>query len=124
MEKLVFFVDDDKMILNLLEYTIKNMQEFDVRTFQSGEECIKNLELHPDLIILDHVFKSEGHNSLNGLETLNEIRKINNEIPVVILTSNEDEELRQQFRNSGASGFIPKNDYFIDVLMETIREKL
>jgi DNA-binding NarL/FixJ family response regulator len=123
MQKLVFFVDDDKMILNLLEYTIKNMQDFDVMTFQSGEECLRNLNLNPDLIILDHVFKSDGVNTLNGLDTLRKIRKVNTEIPVVILTSQEDESLKKQFKDSGASGFIPKNDYFIDVLMETISRK-
>ena len=40
--KLVFFVDDDKMIINLLEYTFKSRQGIEVKTFFSGEECLEN----------------------------------------------------------------------------------
>jgi DNA-binding NarL/FixJ family response regulator len=95
-----------------------------VKTFQRGEDCIENLSLNPDLIILDHVFKSNEDNPLNGLQTLKKIRKTNTEVPVVILSSQDEEELKSQFMESGATRYIPKNDYFIDVLMETIDKEL
>ncbi len=123
MEKLIFFVDDDKMILNLLEYTLKNRHDYNVRTFYSGEECLKSLGLKPDLIVLDHIFKSNGDENMSGMETLLEIKKINSSLPVVILTSQEDEKLESEFLISGANKYIPKNDYFIDVLMETIDQQ-
>lgn len=124
MQKLVFFVDDDKMILNLLEYTINNRDDCDIMTFQSGEACLENLTLNPDLIILDHVFKSELDNPLNGLQTLKKIREVRQDIPVVILSSREDQELKDEFLKAGATRYIPKNDYFIDVLMETVDKQL
>ena len=117
MGKLVFFVDDDKMILNLLEYTLKNRQDYDVKIFFSGEECIEHLDLKPELIVLDHIFKSNGNSKKNGLEILKEIKHINKKLPVIILTSQEDEKLENEFISSGAAKFIPKNDYFIDALM-------
>ena len=124
MQKLVFFVDDDKMILNLLEYTINNRDDCDIMTFQSVEACLENLTLNPDLIILDHVFKSELDNPLNGLQTLKKIREVRQDIPVVILSSREDQELKDEFLKAGATRYIPKNDYFIDVLMETVDKQL
>lgn len=124
MQKLVFFVDDDKMILNLLEYTLNNRQDYEVKTFQSGEDCIENLSLNPDLIILDHVFKSTGSAPLNGLQTLKKIRQTREDVPVVILSSQDDEDLKTEFYDSGATQYIPKNDYFIDVLIETIDREL
>jgi two-component system, OmpR family, response regulator len=120
MEKLVFFVDDDKMILNLLEYTLKNRGDYDVRTFYSGEECIKNLGLKPDLIVLDHIFKADGTEKMSGMDILHEIRKIDNSLSVIILTSLEDEKLAGEFLANGAVKYIPKNDYFIDTLMDAI----
>ncbi|MFW5644718.1 MAG: response regulator [Bacteroidota bacterium] len=124
MQKLVFFVDDDRMILNLLEYTINNREDCDIMTFQSGEACLDNLYLNPDLIILDHVFKSDQDNPLNGLQTLKKIREIRQDIPVLILSSREDQELKDEFLTAGAAGYIPKNDYFIDVLMEAVNKQL
>ena len=55
MSKTIFFVDDDKMILNLLEYTFQSRQDYQVITFQTGEECLENLDQKPRLIVLDHI---------------------------------------------------------------------
>jgi DNA-binding NtrC family response regulator len=123
MEKLVFFVDDDKMILNLLEYTLKNRRDFDVKTFYSGEECLKHLGLKPDLIVLDHIFKSNGDVKMSGMDILHEIKKIDKSVPVVILTNLEDEKLADEFLANGAVKYIPKNDYFIDALMDAIDQQ-
>ena len=124
MEKLVFFVDDDKMILNLIEYTIKNRQDYEIKTFYTGEECIEHLGLNPDLIVLDHIFKSNGKSGKNGLEILKEIRHRNNELPVIILSSADDSKIADEFISHGATKFIPKNDYFIDALIETIEKQI
>lgn len=124
MEKLVFFVDDDKMILNLIEYTIKNRQDYDIKTFYTGEECIEHLDLNPDLIVLDHIFKSNGQGGKNGLEILKEIRHLNNELPVIILSSADDSKIADEFISHGATKFIQKNDYFIDALIETIEKQI
>jgi DNA-binding NtrC family response regulator len=124
MGKLVFFVDDDKMILNLLEYTLKNRQDYEVKTFFTGEECIEHLGMKPDLIVLDHIFKSNGKSRKTGLEILKEIKHINKKLPVIILTSQEDPNLADEFISNGAAKFIPKNDYFIDALMETIEKQI
>ena len=123
MEKLVFFVDDDKMILNLLEYTLKNRRDFEVKTFFTGEECLKHLGMKPDLIVLDHIFKTNGEEQMSGMEILLEIRKVDKSLPVVILTSVDDDKLANDFIANGAVKYIPKNDYFIDLLMDAIDQQ-
>ena len=75
MSKIIFFVDDDKMILNLLEYTFQSRQDYQVITFQTGEECLKNLHQEPKLIVLDHILAGPGESRLNGLDTLIEITR-------------------------------------------------
>lgn len=122
MSKLIFFIDDDKMILNLLEYTFQSRQDYDVVTFQTGEECLENLHLGPRLIVLDHILASGGNNSFNGMDTLIEIRKINKNVPVVILTGQGDDELLSEFMENGANRYLTKDDYFIDSLIETIQQ--
>lgn len=121
-EKLIFIVDDDKVILNLLEYTFKSLSGFEVRTFNSGEDCIRNMGLNPDLVVLDHMFYLQGNNLMSGLETLKELRKIDKDIPVIILSSQEDKLLIREFIQNGASKYIPKEDYFIDTLVESVEK--
>ncbi len=122
MSKKIFFVDDDKMILNLLEYTFQSRQDYDVVTFQTGEECLKNLEQEPKLIVLDHILSGPGQECLSGLETLVEIRKKDQDVPVVILTGQGDDGLLSEFMENGANRYLTKDDFFIDSLIETIQQ--
>jgi DNA-binding NtrC family response regulator len=121
-DKLIFIVDDDKVILNLLEYTFKSREGYNVMTFESGEECLKNIGLGPDLIVLDHLFYLRGINGMSGLETLKELRKVKPDVPVIILSGQEDIALIREFIKNGAVKYIPKADYFIDVLVESVEK--
>ncbi|MBN1132435.1 MAG: response regulator [Bacteroidales bacterium] len=124
MSKLIFFVDDDKMILNLLEYTFQSRKSYTVKTFFSGEKCIENLKQNPDLIVLDHILSGSGGGRMNGLETLKEIRRHNAEVPVIILTGHGNDELLSEFMDNGASRFLTKDHFFIDSLIETLDQLL
>ncbi len=122
MNRKIFFVDDDKMILNLLEYTFQSRQDYQVITFMTGEECLENLDQKPRLIVLDHILSGPGEERLSGLETLREIRKIDQDIPVVILTGQGDDSLLSEFLENGANRYLTKDDFFIDSLIETIQQ--
>ena len=122
MSRLIFFIDDDKVILNLLEYTFQSRHDYDVICYQTGEECLENLHRKPNLIVLDHILEGVGENTLNGLDTLKEIRKTNTDIPVVILTGQGDDMLLSEFMENGADRYLTKDDYFIDSLVETIEQ--
>jgi DNA-binding NarL/FixJ family response regulator len=117
--KLIFFVDDDKMILNLLEYTFKSRQGIRVQTFFSGEECLRNMHMKPDLIVMDHIFQAEKGN-MNGMETLIKLKKINKNLIVIVLSQQQDQKLISEFLKNGASKYIAKDNFFIDELIESI----
>jgi DNA-binding response OmpR family regulator len=121
--KLVFFVDDDKMILNLLEYTFKSRAGIQVKTFFSGEECLENLHLKPDLVVLDHLFP-EDTGQLSGLEVIKEMRKADKDVSIIVLSSQQDEKLIPEFLKVGAKQYISKDDYFIDALIESIEAEV
>lgn len=123
VNKLIFFVDDDKMILNLLEYTFKSRQGIDVKTFFSGEECLQNMHLKPDLIVLDHLFP-ENKGQMSGMETLIKVKEADNKVTVIVLSAQQDEKLIPEFLKNGAKKYISKDDYFIDDLIESIESEV
>jgi two-component system, OmpR family, response regulator len=118
--KLIFFVDDDKMMLNLMEYTFKCREGFEVRSFFSGEECLGHLDLHPSLIVLDYYLGEGGSAAMSGLDTLKKINEKNCNIPVVILSREKDKVLINQFLKFGAMRYVIKDDFFINTLIETV----
>ena len=118
--KLLFFVDDDKMMLNLMEYTFKCREGFDVRSFFSGEECLEYLDLNPSMIVLDY-YLGEGESTvMSGLDTLKKISEQNSSIPVVILSRERDKDLISKFMHQGAMRYVIKDDFFINTLIETV----
>jgi DNA-binding response OmpR family regulator len=121
--KLVFFVDDDKMILNLLEYTFKSRDGIRVKTFFSGEECLTHLWLKPDLVVVDHMFVGEK-GQMNGLQVVKKIRETDQEVTILVLSGQEDESIREDFIRCGAKQYISKDDYFIDTLIDTIETEM
>ncbi|MBN2482015.1 MAG: response regulator [Bacteroidales bacterium] len=118
--KLIFFVDDDKMMLDLMEYTFKCREGFEVKSFFSGEECMRNLHLNPNVIVLDYYLGEGESNAMSGLETLKKIHSLNNKMPVIILSREKDKRLINQFIQFGAKEYVIKDDFFIDTLIETI----
>jgi DNA-binding NarL/FixJ family response regulator len=120
MSKLIFFVDDDKMMLNLMEYTFKCREGYEVKSYFSGEECIKNIELNPQLIVMDYYMGGHGENSLSGLDTLKQIREKGKSTPVIILSREKSKDTIAEFIKYGAQKYVVKDDYFIDTLIETI----
>jgi DNA-binding NarL/FixJ family response regulator len=120
--KLIFFVDDDKMMLNLMEYTFKCREGFEVQSYFSGEDCLDNLHLDPSLIVLDYYLGEGESTAMTGLDTLKKINKINRKIPVVILSREKDNALINEFLHYGAIQYVVKDDFFINTLIETIEE--
>jgi DNA-binding response OmpR family regulator len=121
--KLVFFVDDDKMILNLLEYTFKSRAGIQVKTFFSGEECLENMHLKPNLVVLDHLFP-EDTGQLSGLDVIKKMRMADKDVSIIVLSSQQDDELIPEFLKVGAKQYISKDDYFIDALIESIEAEV
>jgi len=120
--KLIFFVDDDKFMLDLMEYTFKCREGFDVNSYFSGEECLHNIHLKPDLVVLDYYLGKQDSGRISGMDTLKKIREINPDIPVVILSREKNENLINEFFKNGAKKYVIKDHYFINVLIETIED--
>ncbi len=121
-KKLIFFIDDDKMMLNLMEYTFQSRDGYEVKSFFSGEDCIRNLYHNPDLIVLDYILGEDDETSMSGLETLKQIRKSRADLPVIILSREKDEGLINEFIKVGAKKYVVKDDYFIDTLITAIQK--
>ena len=118
--RLIFFVDDDKMMLNLMEYTFKCKDGYEVKSYFSGEECVENLHLNPDLIILDYYLGDIDSNSMSGMDTLAKIVETNKDLNVIILSREKNPELIHKFIKKGAKKYVIKDDYFIDTLIDPI----
>ena len=96
-------VDDEENIRVLFSRTLEN-SGWKCVTVASGQAALAAWEETPfDLIFLDLVMAG-----MNGAETLQHIRKIAPEVPVIIVTAYPDSDLMAQALNTGPIGVMRK----------------
>jgi two-component system response regulator AtoC len=116
---LIFVVDDDAIILKLIVAEMKALK-MDVMSFSYGEECIPELYLKPDLVILDYIFVKGDTPVLSGLEILQEIRKLYQDLPVIILSGQESGNTVLELIKLGIEEYIIKEKNFTSKLKDSV----
>lgn len=106
----LFLVDDDAVYLKSLEIQFLEALQFEVQTFATGELCIKNLSENPDVIILDFHLDGIDENAMNGLKTLDIIKSINSEIPIIMLSSQDKIEVAVKCIQHNAFDYVVKSE--------------
>ena len=103
MGKTVLIVDDEKNIVDILSYNLKN-EGFEITTAYDGEAAIAQyLKKRPDLILLDVMLPL-----LDGFEVCKRIRENDRITPIIMLTAREEETDKVLGLDLGADDYITK----------------
>ena len=122
-QKLIFIADDDPVI-NMLVTRRLAANGYNVKSFRYGEDCIKELDADPDLIILDYYFVNENKELMNGMEVFNRIRELKPLIHVIILSGQEKGEIVLELARKGIDDYVIKDHNLIDNLIISVRDSL
>lgn len=119
---LIFLVDDDALYLKSLEIEFLQSAEYEIKTFATGELCLENLSQNPDIIVLDYYLNGIDKNAIDGLETLDRIKKENPLVPVIMLSSQDKIEVAVNCMKHEAIDYIVKSETAFLRLNKTITE--
>jgi len=118
----IFIVEDDKIFSKRLQYELSLNPDFDIHVFFDGKSLIKNLPEEPDMITLDYHLPD-----CNGGEVLEKIMSYNSEIPVLIVSAQQDVLTAVDLLKNGAYDYLVKDQDMIKRLrniISNIREKV
>lgn len=102
----IAIIDDSDINLVLLKALVAKLGDCEAVLFQESPKglawCSENL---PDLIIVDYMMPD-----LDGLEFITRLRKIpdRQELPVLMITANDDKDVRYRALGIGATDFLTK----------------
>ena len=117
MQNTIALVDDDRNILTSVSIALE-AEGFKVRTYTDGTEALRSLSTSPaDLAILDIKMPR-----MDGMELLGRLRQ-NSNMPVIFLTSKDDEVDEVLGLRLGADDYITK-PFSQRLLIERIRALL
>jgi two-component system, OmpR family, response regulator ChvI len=116
MNKIIALVDDDRNILTSVSMALEN-EGFKVQTYLDGESAYIGItRTPPDLAVIDIKMPK-----MNGEELLKKLRK-KTDIPIIFLTSKDEEVDELLGLKLGADDFVKKSGGFsIKVLIERIK---
>ena len=106
----IFLVDDDALFLKSLEIEFLEHADFKIETFATGELCMDSLSHNPDVIILDYFLDGIEKFAMNGIETLDKIKAYNQDIPVVMLSSQDKIDVAINCMHHRAFDYVVKSE--------------
>jgi DNA-binding NtrC family response regulator len=117
----ILVVDDEEIMRDILETLLKR-EGYDVRLASSGEEGLELARSTPfDAVILDIMMPG-----LNGIETLDELKRIDEDLAVLIITAYASVESAIAAMKNGAFDYITKpfkNDEVLVVVRNALERR-
>ena len=108
--KTIFIVDDDPTQSMMMQDYLSKYSAFTTHIFNSGEECLKNLHMNPQIIFLDYNFDKVGALAMNGMDILKEIKREKPETEVVMISGQDKIEVAVNTMKYGAFDYIVKGE--------------
>ena len=102
-------VDDDFIFLEMLKESLTDIDNIEIETAKTGEECLQKLDSSFDIVVLDYFLNAENPNAKNGLEILKTIRHSQPKVKVVILSGQEDGNLVYDFVRENVNNYVFKD---------------
>lgn len=115
----VLIIDDDESILEYLAKFFENLKHEAITCSSSKEGLKKVVVEQPDLVLLDIMLPEK-----NGLELLKEIKEIDKEVAVAMITAYKDAERVIEAFRLGAIDCLLKpfnTDYIINTVLPRVK---
>ncbi len=113
----ILVVDDELPIRKLLRTGLKT-QAYEVLDAATGKAALEHMAMNPDLMILDL-----GLPDMQGLDVLRILRESGTDVPVIILSSRQDEAGKVQAFDLGADDYVTK-PFSMNELLARVRVAL
>ena len=111
----IFVVEDNDFYRELLKYNLSLVPEYEVSTFATGKELLNRLHEHPQVITLDYSLPD-----YNGDELLKKIRAQLPDVPVVVISNQEDVRTAVELMRNGAYDYIFKDAPYKELVARVI----
>ncbi len=113
----IFIVEDDPWYGSALEYHLSLNPDLVLHLFASAGDCLRNLHLQPDLITVDFSLPD-----MKGDQLYRKIAEWNPQVPVVIISAQEDVSIAVELLKLGVYDYLVKDDNTRDVLWNVINK--
>lgn len=106
----IFLVDDEPIQNEMLKDYLSERFEYKIKTYDSGEGAIKDMQLNPQIIVLDYHLNAHLPNAQNGVEVLKMIKETSPETKVIMLSGQDKIEVAVDSMKYGGYDYVIKGE--------------
>lgn len=106
----IFLVDDEPIQNEMLKDYISERFKYQIKTYESGESALKDMNLNPEIVVLDFHLNSHLPNAQNGVEVLKKIKELHPEVQVIMLSGQDKLEVAIDSMKHGAYDYVIKGE--------------
>jgi DNA-binding NtrC family response regulator len=111
----IYIVEDDPWYGEILTYHLSLNPDYKVTRFETAKACLAKMYLKPDLVTIDFSLPD-----MKGDELYREIKEINPQVPVVVISSQEDVTVAVNLLKMGVNDYMIKDEATKDLLWNSI----
>ena len=111
----IFLVDDDLFFGEMLKYHLQLNPDYKVFLYSTAKECLAELYRNPDMICIDF-----GLPDMKGDELFKKIKNTHPDLPIIVISGQENITVAIDFLKQGAKDYIVKNEHTKDLLWSSI----
>jgi DNA-binding NtrC family response regulator len=107
----IFIVEDDLLYQQLIAKEMESLSA-EIFFYTKGESCVRDLHKNPSIIILDYNLEGE----MTGLDALQEIRKFNPSIYVILFSDQKNLDTYENVIRYGFFDYLEKGNQALRLL--------
>lgn len=111
----IYIVEDDPWYGQLLRHHLSMNPDYELELFTTGKDFLNNLYKKPDLVCMDF-----GLPDIKGDKLLKEIKVRDKNVPVIIISAQEEINVAVDLLKTGAKDYIIKDDHTKEQLWKSI----
>jgi DNA-binding NtrC family response regulator len=111
----IFVVEDDPWYGQIIIHHLGMNPDYDLELFKTGKSLLENVFKKPDLVCMDF-----GLPDMSGDKLLKEIKARDKNLPVIVISAQEEISVAVELLKAGAKDYIIKDDHTKDQLWKSI----
>jgi DNA-binding NtrC family response regulator len=109
-KRFLFLVDDEPIQNEMLKDYLSERFLYDIKVFDNGEEALQNLNLNPEILVLDYHLSAHRRDAKNGVEILKAVKEKCPDTQVIMLSGQDKLEVAVDSMKYGAYDYVVKGE--------------
>ncbi len=109
-KRYIFLVDDEPIQNEMLKDYIDERFLYDIKIFDNGEDALAEMNLMPEIVILDYHLNGHNTDAKNGVEILKTMKERHPETQVIMLSGQDKLDVAVDCMKYGAYDYVIKGE--------------